>query len=119
MNGTRFKVNVPKKTINDLRRRLEKTRWPGDFANEQWAYGTNLDYLKHLVGYWIDGYDWSRQQQTMNEYAHYQAIIEGIPIHFIREPGKGSRPVPLILSHGWPWTFWDYEKVIRPLADPA
>jgi pimeloyl-ACP methyl ester carboxylesterase len=55
----------------------------------------------------------------MNRFAHYRAAIDGIPIHFIHERGKGPKPIPLILSHGWPWTFWDLHKVIRPLADPA
>jgi pimeloyl-ACP methyl ester carboxylesterase len=119
MSQTSFTIDIPKATIDDLRRRLAQTRWPIDFANEQWSYGTNLDYLKQLVAYWVDGYDWYRHQATMNSYSHYKATIQGAPIHFIREPGKGPKPMPLILSHGWPWTFWDYEKVIRPLADPA
>ncbi len=55
----------------------------------------------------------------MNSYANYKATIQGAPIHFIHEPGKGPKPIPIVLSHGWPWTYWDYEKVIRPLADPA
>jgi pimeloyl-ACP methyl ester carboxylesterase len=55
----------------------------------------------------------------MNRFAHYKTTIEDIPIHFIHEPGKGPKPMPLILNHGWPWTFWDLHKVIRPLADPA
>ena len=55
----------------------------------------------------------------MNTFAHYKADIDGIPIHFIHEPGRGPNPMPLILTHGWPWTFWDMRHVIRPLADPA
>ena len=55
----------------------------------------------------------------MNSFHNYTARIEGIPIHFIHEQGKGPRPIPIIMSHGWPWTFYDFHKVIRPLADPA
>jgi pimeloyl-ACP methyl ester carboxylesterase len=55
----------------------------------------------------------------MNTFSHYKITIDDVPIHFIHEPGKGPKPIPLILSHGWPWTFWDFQKVIRPLTDPA
>ncbi len=119
MDKTSFTIDIPSATIDDLRRRLAQTRWPIDFANDQWSYGTNRAYLQELIGHWIDGYDWYSHQRTMNQYSHYKVTIEGIPIHFIHEPGKGPKPIPIILSHGWPWTFWDYEKVIRPLADPA
>ncbi len=114
-----FTVAIPEETLTDLRERLSKTRWPGDFANPQWEYGTNLTYLKELVDYWLHPYDWRQHEREMNTFSHYKTTIEEIPIHFIHEPGRGPRPIPLILSHGWPWTFWDFHKVIRPLADPA
>jgi len=119
MSKTSFRIDVPQPVIDDLRRRAAGTRWPLDFANEQWIYGTRLDYLKELVAYWADGYDWYRHQRAMNQYDHYKAVIQDVPVHFIHAPGKGPKPIPIILSHGWPWTFWDYEKVIRPLSDPA
>ncbi len=114
-----FKIAIPSAVLTDLRARLKKTRWAEDFGNQQWAYGTNFDALRELVDYWQKGFDWRRQEREINRFAHYRTTIEGIPIHFIHEPGKGPRPIPLILSHGWPWTFWDLHKVIRPLADPA
>ena len=114
-----FSVAISDETLTDLQERLARVRWPDDFANSQWEYGTNLGYLKELVEYWRDEYDWRRHEDAINAFSQYQSTIEGIPIHFIHEPGKGPRPMPLILSHGWPWTFWDFHKVIRPLSDPA
>lgn len=114
-----FTVAVPEETLADLRERLARTRFPGDFANADWQYGTNLTYLKELVDYWLHQYDWRRHEREMNTFSHYKTMIEEVPIHFIHEPGKGPNPMPLILSHGWPWTFWDFHKVIRPLTDPA
>ena len=114
-----FSVAIPDETIKDLKERLARVRWPDDFANSEWEYGTNLDYLKELVEYWRDEYDWRKHEASINAFSQYRTTIEGIPIHFIHEPGKGPRPMPLILSHGWPWTFWDFHKVIRPLSDPA
>jgi len=114
-----FEIAVPEATLTDLKDRLGRTRFPRDFGNAGWEYGTNLDYLKELVEYWRTKYDWRRHEHEMNTFANYKTTIDGIPIHFIHEPGKGLNPMPLILTHGWPWTFWDLQKVIRPLSDPA
>jgi pimeloyl-ACP methyl ester carboxylesterase len=114
-----FSVAIPDEVLADLKERLARIRWPDDFANSQWEYGTNLDYLKELVEYWRDEYDWRQHEDAINAFSQYRSTIDGIPIHFIHEPGKGPRPMPLILSHGWPWTFWDFHKVIRPLSGPA
>jgi pimeloyl-ACP methyl ester carboxylesterase len=114
-----FTVAVPEATLTDLRERLARTRWPEDFGNDQWQFGTNTAYLKELVEYWRTQYDWRAQEKAINSYSHFRTTVEDIPIHFIHERGKGPNPMPLILSHGWPWTFWDWNKVIRPLTDPA
>ena len=114
-----FRVDVPDEVLNDLQARLKLTRWADDFANEGWQYGTNTAYLKELVAYWIDGYDWRKQERAINAYPQFRTEIDGVPIHFIHVRGKGPNPKPLILSHGWPWTFWEYRKVIGPLSDPG
>jgi pimeloyl-ACP methyl ester carboxylesterase len=119
MQKESFRVAVPESTLQDLRDRLSHVRWPIDFANDDWAYGTNRNYLERLVKYWRNEYDWRKHEQEINTFSHYKVTIDDIPVHFIHEPGKGPKPIPLILSHGWPWTFWDLHKVIRPLADPA
>ncbi|SCE77771.1 epoxide hydrolase family protein [Micromonospora mirobrigensis] len=114
-----FVVNVSEADLTDLRRRLKDTRWASDPGNENQYYGISTSYLRDLVDYWIDGFDWRAAERRINEFTQYRVEVDGVPVHFIREPGKGPAPIPLILSHGWPWTFWDYSKVIRPLADPA
>ena len=119
MKAERFEIAIPDSTVTDLRDRLARTRFAEDFANDQWAYGTNGAYLAELVGYWQESFDWRAQEKAMNAFSHYRTTIEDVPIHFIYEKGRGPRPMPIVLSHGWPWTFWDLQKVIRPLADPA
>ncbi|HZP45998.1 MAG TPA: epoxide hydrolase [Candidatus Binataceae bacterium] len=118
-NRERFTIAVPDAALDDLRERLKRTRFPRDFGNPHWEYGAQTDYIRELVEYWRTQYDWRAHERAMNSFSHYRTTIDDIPIHFIHEPGKGPRPMPLILSHGWPWTFWDLHKVIRPLADPA
>jgi pimeloyl-ACP methyl ester carboxylesterase len=114
-----FKVHIPDEVLEDLCERLKRTRWPRDFANGDWRYGTNLEYLRELVDYWINKFDWRSIEGKINSFANYKTEIDGVPIHFIHEKGKGPNPIPLIVTHGWPWTFWDINKVIGPLADPA
>lgn len=119
MTKEKFTVAIPDNVLDDLRERLARTRFAPDFANADWTFGTEANYLKELVAYWRDRFDWRAVEREMNGYAHYRTTIDGMPIHFIHEPGKGPKPIPIIMSHGWPWTFWDLHKVIRPLADPA
>lgn len=119
MSKTQFKINIEEDVLEDLYERLRKTRYPDDLDNDDWRYGTNIAYLKELVAYWIADYDWRAVEKKINAHANYRTEIDGIPIHFIHEAGKGPKPIPLILSHGWPWTFWDFKDVIGPLSDPA
>ena len=114
-----FRIDIAPAVIDDLRDRLRRTRWPADFGNEDWSYGTEGGYLRDLVTYWAEEYDWFKNQDEMNQYGHYRAVLDDVPVHFLRADGKGPNPVPLILTHGWPWTFWDYRDLIGPLSDPA
>ncbi len=114
-----FEINVPQDEINALRTRLANTRWAPEFDNEDWSYGVNGTYLRELMAYWQDGFDWRAQEARINSFPQFRTEIDGVPIHFIHVRGKGPNPVPIILNHGWPWTFWDLKDVIMPLADPA
>lgn len=116
---TAFEVHASDAQLADLGERLRRTHWPDDFANDDWRYGTNGRYLRQLVDYWIDGFDWRAQEQAINAFDHYRVAVDGLPIHFLRVPGNGPEPLPLIASHGWPWTFWDLHEIARPLADPG
>jgi pimeloyl-ACP methyl ester carboxylesterase len=114
-----FVIDIPQAMLDDLTRRLAETRWTDDFANDDWGYGANAAYIRELAEYWRDQYDWRARERLMNAFAHFRTEIDGLTIHFIHERGKGPNPIPLILNHGWPWSFWDFAKVIGPLSDPA
>jgi pimeloyl-ACP methyl ester carboxylesterase len=115
-----FEIDVADSVLDDLRDRLQRTRWSPEIANDDWSYGTSGRYLRELVAYWLDGYDWTKQLAAINAFDHYKVELRpGVPVHFIRQPGKGPHPMPIILSHGWPWTFWDWHAVIGPLTDPV
>lgn len=115
----RFDIAVPGEVLDDLRHRLERTRWPEDPGNHDWRYGTNRAWLEDLVAYWLDGYDWRAHEASMNRFGHYRVDLDGVPIHYLHRPGVGPDPMPLVLTHGWPWTFWDFGEMVDALADPA
>jgi pimeloyl-ACP methyl ester carboxylesterase len=115
----RFRIDVPQEVLDDLQRRLAATRWTDDFANDDWRYGANAAYIRELADYWRDHYDWRARERLMNGFANFRTEIAGATIHFIHERGNGPAPIALILNHGWPWSFWDFHKVIGPLTDPA
>lgn len=114
-----FTVNVPEEVLTDLRTRLERVRWPGEIPDSGWDYGTNLAYMKELVEYWRTRYDWRAQERQINRWQHFRVTIEGQGLHFIHQRGKGPQPFPLIITHGWPGSFYEFMEIIGPLTDPV
>lgn len=114
-----FTVQVPQGVLDDLKDRLARTRWPDEVEGAAWDYGTNLSYLKTLVDYWQHEFEWRKQEEKLNQFAHFRADIDGVGIHFIHERGRGLDPLPLILTHGWPGSFFEMFKIIPLLTNPA
>jgi len=112
-------IHIPDEVLDELRSRLKATKWPLDVGNDDGFYGVPRGYLQELVEYWCDDYDWRAAERTINSYENYRVEVDGVPVHFLRKAGIGPNPIPLILSHGWPWTFWHWSKVVDALADPA
>jgi pimeloyl-ACP methyl ester carboxylesterase len=110
-------VHVAETKLDELRTHLLRTRLEPALG-EDWAYGTPGGYLRDLVNYWIDGYSWREQEERLNEFPQFRCQIDGVNIHTIVAKGKGPAPLPLVLTHGWPWSLWDYAKLIGPLTDP-
>src|SRR5215467_9406400 len=113
-----FEIKVPTAVHTDLKQRLAATRWPDEIPGVGWDYGTNLAYLQQLVVYWQDTFDWHAQERLLNSFPQFTAEVDGLRLHFIHVKGKGPRPAPLLISHGWPGSFFEMYKIIWPLADP-
>ena len=118
MQITNFDISVENSTLDQLRDRLINTRYPDEITGSGWNYGTDLSYLKELVQYWHSDFNWSKQQALINSFSHFRTTVDDINIHFIHEKGKGPDPFPLIITHGWPGTFFEMYKVIPMLTDP-
>ena len=113
-----FNVNIPQATLDDLHERLGRTRWPDEIEGADWDYGTNLGYLRELTNYWQHTFEWRKQEAMLNQFAHFRSEVDGLGIHFIHERGKGPNPTPIILTHGWPGSFYEMLKIIPMLTDP-
>lgn len=113
-----FVVDIPNETLEDLDRRLAATRFPASIEGAGWSYGTDVDYLRELVDYWLTDYNWREEERQINETPQYHHEISGVDLHFVHVPGKGPSPTPLLFSHGWPGSFLEVSKIIGPLTDP-
>ncbi|WP_343524148.1 epoxide hydrolase family protein [Pedobacter sp.] len=117
-NLSPFKIEVDQTVLDDLQHRLQHTRWTDEPEGADWSYGTNGAYLKQLLTYWQNDYDWRKHESALNVLPHFKAEIDGINIHFIHVKGKGKNPKPLLLTHGWPDSFYRFYKAIPLLSDP-
>lgn len=125
MNGTSpvitiepFSVHVPDRVLDDLRRRLEETRFP-DAVSEGWEDGASLSEMRELVAFWRDRFSWRRAEEELNRLPQFRAKIDGETVHFVHVRGRGPRPMPLVVTHGWPGSFVEMRKLIPLLADPG
>ena len=113
-----YTIDVPESILNDLNKRLENTRW-SQSPDLGWDGGMDSNYLREFCDYWRERYNWRDAEQRLNQLAHYRTEIDDVGVHFVHERGKGPAPFPLILTHGYPDSFYRFVKLIPLLTDPA
>lgn len=114
-----FRVAIPQKTIDHILARVREARWPDRLDADDWRYGANWDYMKELAAYWTTRYDWRKAEARLNSFPQFKARVEDFDIHFYHVRGTGPRPLPVVLTHGWPGSVVEFLEVIGPLSDPA
>jgi len=114
-----FEIRIPDAVLQDLRERLARTRFPDEIPGSGWGYGTELAYMRELVAYWMDRYDWRAAEARLNALPQFRARVGGLDVHFIHVRGKGPKPLPLVMTHGWPGSVTEFLEVIGPLTDPG
>ncbi|CCG98157.1 epoxide hydrolase domain protein [Fibrella aestuarina BUZ 2] len=114
-----FQISIPQAVLDDLQMRLAQTRWSSEVAGMDWQLGTPRSYLQPLIQYWQYDFDWRKQEAFLNQFAQFKTELNGYGLHYIHERGKGDNPMPLLLSHGWPDSFYRFHKLIPLLTDPA
>ena len=113
-----FRIDVPDTTLEQIRTQVADYPWHEMPDDGGWAYGTPLGYMKKLCAYWLNEFDWRKQEAAINRFSHFIAPVQGIDLHFIQEKGDGPSPLPLIISHGWPGSIVEFLDIIQPLAHP-
>ena len=114
-----FTLRVLDSEFEELRERLARTRFPDSAPSEPWAYGTDVGYLRGLVDYWGEAFDWRAQEARLNAFPQFKLTRPDCDLHFLHVPGKGPAPTPLLLMHGWPGSVFEFLDFIPRLTDPA
>jgi pimeloyl-ACP methyl ester carboxylesterase len=114
-----FRIRVSDAVLTDLRERLRRTRFPGEISGASWDYGTDLAYLRELVAYWRDRFDWRAAERRLNQFDQFITNIDGVDIHFIHQRSANPKALPLAITHGWPGSVAEFTGIIEPLTNPA
>ncbi|SCL72718.1 Pimeloyl-ACP methyl ester carboxylesterase [Micromonospora citrea] len=116
---TPFRIDIPQSDLDDLRDRLARTRWPRQLPGAGWSRGVPVAYLRDVVAYWVEKYDWRAHEARLNEFPQFVTEIDGLGVHFLHVRSPEPDALPLILTHGWPNSFVEFVDLIGPLTDPA
>ncbi len=114
-----FSIHVDDQVLSDLRARIRNTRWPDLAPGATWEQGTDLGYLRQVLAYWADEFDWRAQERKLNELEHFRVELDGVRIHFVHQRARRGRGVPLVLTNGWPSTFVELLPLVPLLTDPT
>jgi pimeloyl-ACP methyl ester carboxylesterase len=113
-----FTIGVDGAALDDLRDRLQRTRWPERETVGDWSQGVPLAYLQDLCDYWVSRYDWRATEARINQIPQFMTRIDGLQLHFLHLRSPHPDAIPLIMTHGWPGSFFEFERVLGPLSDP-
>lgn len=113
-----YLVEIPDADLDALRSRLRSPRWPDEVADVGWDYGVPRAYVEDLVEYWRDEYDWRAHEARLNEHPQFLTTIDGQRVPFLHIRSPQSNALPLVCTHGWPMSAFQYLDLIGPLSDP-
>ena len=113
-----YRVEIPQEDLDDLEARLGRVRWPDELPSVEWSYGVPLDYVRELVDYWRTSFDWRGHEARLNAHPQFLTAIDGQQVHFVHVRSPEPDALPLICTHGWPMSVFEYLDLIGPLSDP-
>lgn len=119
MHAVPFNIEIPDHALADLHRRLRDTRVPLLTPAEPWQQGVDGAWLRDLTAYWAERFDWRAAEQALNRLPQFVADVDGQRVHFIHRCGAGPNPYPLVITHGWPGSVFEFDALIERLCDPA
>jgi epoxide hydrolase len=114
-----FRIAIDESALDELRRRLRATRWPERETVDDWSQGIPLGYVQDVCGYWAEKYDWRAREARLNRFAQFKTEIDGLGIHFVHVRSPHAEALPLVITHGWPGSIVEFQKVTEPLTNPT
>lgn len=114
-----FSISIPDAQLEKIATKVRDFEWIDVPADHGWAYGANQDYLKAFCTYWLDGYDWRHWEAQLNTLPQFIVPVEGIDIHYVHVKGSNPDNPPLLMTHGWPGSFFEFHDVVQRIANPA
>ena len=115
---TPFTAAIPEAELADLQQRLARTRWPEKEPCDDWEQGIPLSYVQDICAYWAEKYDWRAREAALNRFEQFKTTIDACGIHFAHVRSPHEDALPLIITHGWPGSVFEFHKIIGPLIDP-
>ena len=116
---TPFKIAIDDSQLEDLKRRLRATRWPDKETPDDWSQGIPLQYMQEIVAYWAEIYDWRVREANLKRFEQFRTTLDGLGIHFVHQRSPHPEALPLVMTHGWPGSIVEFQKVIEALTDPT
>lgn len=115
-----FQVDVTQKEVDRLLRKLQDTRIPTqDIVPDAGSdYGITTKWITEIYDYWLNSFDWYKQQDSMNQWPHFMADINDQTIHFVHARSQDPKAMPVLLIHGWPGSFYEFSQIINLLTSP-
>ena len=110
-----FKLNVSDNILKEINNKVKNYPWHEMPDDGGWEYGTNLNYMKEISDYWVNKFDWKKHEKKINKFSNFKTDIGGIKMHFIQEKGSGPKPMPLLITHGWPGSIVEFLNIIEKL----
>jgi epoxide hydrolase len=114
-----FKIAVSEEVLIDLKHRLRVTRWPDQELVGDWSQGVPLAWIKDVCHYWAENYNWRARETLLNRFLQFTSEIDGLNIHFIHQRSPHPNARALLITHGWPGSIVEFQKVIEPLVNPT
>lgn len=118
-NPSPFSLQIPQADLVDLKARISRSRLPDEAPEAAWRYGTSVDYMRDLLEYWQHDFDWRDQEAALNSFPQFRVLLHGIDLHFLHVQGEGPAATPLLLSHGWPGSVFEFLDLIPRLTHPT
>ena len=114
-----FRIDVPQEALDELRRRIQATRWPSKELVPDRSQGVQLPTMQELARFWTTEYEWRTAEAKLNALPQFKTEIDGLDIHFIHVKSKHEDALPLIMTHGWPGSVIELLETVDPLTDPT